>query len=150
MNTCTYSTMLGAYHDGELSPADRLKFEAHLAQCPACAAELEQLSRLTGVFAAFEPPRISPEALRRIANQPPVWAHRGYLHFVEALTGIAAAILLAASGWMIYQQRMTAPASSGSTPAITYAINPEQLDTSDTGTPLPDWVDDLAGQQRAE
>jgi len=150
MNACTYSTMLGTYHDGELSAEDRSKVEAHLAHCPACAAELEHYVRLSGTFAAFEPPRIAPEALRRIANEPPVWVQRGYLRFVESLTGIAAAILLAASGWMIYQQRVAIPVATAPTSALSVAMNPEQLDTSDTRTPLPDWVDDLASQQRAE
>src|SRR5437764_994392 len=129
MNTCTYSTMLGAYHDGELPAEDRAKLEAHLAQCPACAAELEQFVRLSDAFSGFEPPRIAPEALRRIANEPPVWVQRGYLHFVESLTAIAAAVLLAASGWMIYQQRIAVPvATVSTTSAISIAINPEQLD----------------------
>ena len=32
--------ILGAYHDGELAEAERTRIEAHLRECPSCAAEL--------------------------------------------------------------------------------------------------------------
>src|SRR5687768_16142829 len=32
--------ILGAYHDAELSDADRTRVQAHLRECPACGAEL--------------------------------------------------------------------------------------------------------------
>ena len=35
-----------AYLDGELSPAEMQAAEAHIAGCPACAAELVELQRL--------------------------------------------------------------------------------------------------------
>lgn len=35
-----------AYLDGELSPAEMQSVEAHIAGCPACAAELVELQRL--------------------------------------------------------------------------------------------------------
>lgn len=39
--------LLEAYHDGELSPGQHRKVEAHLSECPACRAELEQMRRLS-------------------------------------------------------------------------------------------------------
>lgn len=49
------------YLEGTLSTAERLRFEAHLEQCPGCRAYLEQMRqtiRLTGKLteAAVEPP----------------------------------------------------------------------------------------------
>jgi anti-sigma factor RsiW len=35
--------LIGAYHDGELDAAGVARVEAHLRQCPACAAELAAL-----------------------------------------------------------------------------------------------------------
>lgn len=140
MNTCSHSQLLSAYHDGELSPEDRARVEGHLRDCPACAAELEQFARLTSVFAGFEPPRLASDALRRIGDEPPIWIQRGYLRFVESLAGIAAAILVAASGWMLYQQRDTAPPRDSS---IAYVVvNPDQLDTSSEAPSarLNDWI----------
>jgi anti-sigma factor RsiW len=39
MTECDHQ-ILSAYHDGELSGADRLRVEAHLRECASCAAEL--------------------------------------------------------------------------------------------------------------
>jgi anti-sigma factor RsiW len=41
---------LAEYHDGELSPARRRQVEAHLAECPACRAELEQMRQLSALL----------------------------------------------------------------------------------------------------
>lgn len=38
---------VGAYHDGELQGRRLRQVEAHLAECPACRAELERLRALT-------------------------------------------------------------------------------------------------------
>lgn len=38
---------LEAYHDGELGAAATRRIEAHLAECPACRAELEEIRRLS-------------------------------------------------------------------------------------------------------
>jgi anti-sigma factor RsiW len=54
--------MLSAYHDGELSVADRARVEAHLRGCPDCAALLESMARLD---AAAEVPDPGPEYWER-------------------------------------------------------------------------------------
>ena len=41
---------LGAYHDGELGAAAARKIEAHLAECGACRAELEEIRRLSDLL----------------------------------------------------------------------------------------------------
>ena len=41
---------LDEYYDGELSPARRRQVEAHLAECPACRAELEQMRRVSALL----------------------------------------------------------------------------------------------------
>ena len=43
----TASARLQAYHDGELGPRDRGHIEAHLAECSACRAELEEIEGLS-------------------------------------------------------------------------------------------------------
>ncbi|MEU9130837.1 zf-HC2 domain-containing protein [Kitasatospora sp. NPDC048540] len=42
---------VGAYVLGVLDPADRLRFEAHLAGCPRCAAEIDELGGLEPLLA---------------------------------------------------------------------------------------------------
>jgi anti-sigma factor RsiW len=48
-------TDVGAYALGLLEPADRQAFEEHLAGCPACAAELEELSAMKGLLTGIGP-----------------------------------------------------------------------------------------------
>lgn len=42
--------LLDEYYDGELAPARRRLVEAHLSECPACRAELEQLRQLSALL----------------------------------------------------------------------------------------------------
>lgn len=48
-------TDVGAYSLGLLEEQDRLEFEAHLAQCEACRAELAELSPLAGLLSGIGP-----------------------------------------------------------------------------------------------
>ncbi|OLR91554.1 anti-sigma factor family protein [Actinokineospora bangkokensis] len=48
--TCARTTSLGAYLLGALDPAERADFEAHLAGCADCRAELVRLSPLPGLL----------------------------------------------------------------------------------------------------
>ena len=52
--------LLDEYYDGELSPARRRQVEAHLAQCPDCRAELEQMRQLSAL-------------LNEVREQLPAW-----------------------------------------------------------------------------
>ena len=48
-------TDVGAYSMGLLEGPDRQAFEDHLAGCPACAAELAELSPMAALFRGVEP-----------------------------------------------------------------------------------------------
>ena len=63
MADCEYQVKVHAYHDGELPPLERQWVEVHLKTCPACARELEDLRRLSGLFASARLPELSPSAL---------------------------------------------------------------------------------------
>lgn len=43
---CEHRCELAAYIDGELSPAEEIELEAHLLNCTACAAELNEQKKL--------------------------------------------------------------------------------------------------------
>ena len=51
----TAHTDVGAYSMGLLEERDRHEFEDHLAGCPACAAELAELSPMRGLLRGVEP-----------------------------------------------------------------------------------------------
>ncbi|MEA3336531.1 MAG: MG2 domain-containing protein [Chloroflexota bacterium] len=62
-----------AYLDGELSPAEKIAVEAHLADCLSCSANLAELQALQAgltevVPAVYEIVQLSPEAAARIRD----------------------------------------------------------------------------------
>ena len=67
MVDCENPVRLDAYHDGELSPAERSDVEAHLRDCPSCAAELAAMQGISGAFADVTPREPSHEQLSELA-----------------------------------------------------------------------------------
>ena len=64
--------MTGAYAVNALSDQERAHFESHLADCPACAREVRELtataSRLGLTVAKTPPPRMRERVLRRVTT----------------------------------------------------------------------------------
>ena len=102
MTATHVETELLAYLDGELSERGRVRVEAHLAECPRCAAELDRLrtlqQELDATFdAALGPVRLSAIAdfrirdglLARAEAKPRLW------WMVWPRRGVAAQALLA-------------------------------------------------------
>jgi anti-sigma factor RsiW len=56
---CEREPTVGAYHDGELSGAAREEFEAHLATCPSCAAELKRVRAVSRWMEPLRRPALS-------------------------------------------------------------------------------------------
>jgi anti-sigma factor RsiW len=109
MVDCEDRVRLDAYHDGELSPAERSDVEAHLRDCPSCAAELAAMRRMSGAFADTAPPEPSHGQLLQLARSvraEPSDA-RMLLRLFRA-TAVAAAVLLAcALAGAVYLSRRT-------------------------------------------
>ncbi len=101
MADCPFNLEIQAYHDGELPSERRTAVEEHLAGCPACAAELAELKNLSAVFAAEPVAELSQIALHRLHRKIDNEMDRGLIRFGWALSGIAASILLVASGWLM-------------------------------------------------
>jgi anti-sigma factor RsiW len=53
--------VLTDYLDGVLGERDRLRLEAHLEECEACTAYLEDFRMLIAAAGRIEPEQISPE-----------------------------------------------------------------------------------------
>src|SRR3954452_12537825 len=96
MVDCENRIRLGAYHDGELSPAERSDVEAHLRDCPSCVAELAAIRRTSGAFADTTPREPSREQLSQLPRS--VRAEPSDARMLLRLfrgTAVAAAVLLA-------------------------------------------------------
>jgi Putative zinc-finger len=102
-------TDVAAYSFGLLEQQDRLEFEAHLAECESCAAELAELSAMSSLFAGVDP--VEPESdesggakvddlmLRRASARRRVGRQRGFLAAAACLVllggGVAAGVAVA-------------------------------------------------------
>lgn len=113
MVDCENQVRLDAYHDGELSPAERSAVEAHLRDCPSCADELAAMRRMSGAFADAAPPEPSHERLLQLAES--VRAEPSDVRMLLRLfrwTAVAASVLLAGAlaGTLYLSQRTKAAA----------------------------------------
>ena len=100
MNDCEQTERVGAYHDGEMGPAERAAMERHVGACRACAAELARVRALSALLGQAAPggqgaeAEVSARGMRRFhaaaarAAGGPTWG------LLRAMTGVAAAILL--------------------------------------------------------
>ena len=65
------------YLEDELSPIDRARFEAHLADCEACRTYLEQLRQTVRVLGRLPEESLSPEARSTLLAAFRDWSLRG-------------------------------------------------------------------------
>ena len=160
MVDCENKVRLDAYHDGELSLAERSDVEAHLRDCPLCAAELAAIRSMSGAFADSTPREPSHEQLLQLARS--VRAEPSDARMLLRLfrgTAVAAAVLLACAlaGAVYLSQRTKAAAheamvldhvATWSQPAG-FATDPvsDELQ-SDQQVRLAQWIaDDLRSRQ---
>ena len=156
MVDCGNQFRLDAYHDGELSPAERSHIEAHLRDCPSCTAELTAIRRTSGAFTDTPPREPSHEQLLQLARsvRAEPYDARMLLRLFRT-TAVAAAVLLACSlaGATYLSQRTRAAAheamvldhmTTWSQPAAV-ATDPR---LSEQQLALAQWIaDDLRGRQ---
>jgi len=145
------SELLSAYLDNQLNPAERAKVQAHLATCPACAAELSDLQATVGLLArlpAVPLPRsfVLAEAPARPSEAPsrppfrevrrdgasslldrllgPAWGY-GVLRLATIVATLLLVVLV--SGDLLTQYLAPRAAVPGPTPApITRQIQPSE------------------------
>ena len=111
---CNFSGVVDAYHDGELSPAERERFERHLGQCAACAEELASLRAISRRLAEAPLPAMPPGLLERLRREAPARSgrrreDRAVLRIAEVLTAAAAAVLIAGTFGLLRPSSQPAP-----------------------------------------
>ena len=113
MVDCEHRVRLNAYHDGELPPAERSIVEAHLRDCPSCAAELAAIRRVSGTFASTAPREPSHEQLLQLARGVRAEASdaRMLLRLFRRTAVAAAAVLACAIAAGVYLSQRTKAAA---------------------------------------
>lgn len=91
---------LGAYVLGGLEPAEVAHVEAHLAVCPSCAAEVEDLAELPDLLALADdtPPDVPPDlrdrTVARATSQPATrQRHRRTAALIAAVAALIGALV---------------------------------------------------------
>jgi hypothetical protein len=135
------SQLLSAYLDNQLNPAERAKVQAHLATCPACAAELSDLqatvvllARLPAVplprsFVLAEAPA-RPSLLDRLLG--PAWGYGA----LRLATVVAALLLVVLVSGDLLTQYLT-PRAAAPMPTPTPALLARQVQPSEALPAVP-------------
>ena len=92
---CGFSGRLSAFFDGELRGEERRTVEAHLKQCPSCAAELEAIASVSETLKGAYSPDASEGCRERLRASIPRGSVDTIMRLAEALTAVAATILVA-------------------------------------------------------
>lgn len=64
------------YLEGALAQTDRLRFEAHLAECDACRDYLEQFRQTIALAGRIEPEQLSPRVREELLAAFREWRDR--------------------------------------------------------------------------
>jgi len=118
------ATDLGAYVLGALDPVDRRRMEEHIQDCPACAAELQELAAVPPLLASVPledlqdpPPTPSPDLYERVAaaaaaeRRAPSRGRRWLLVAAAALVVIGAGAGI--TSWVLGTREVTRTAVAG-------------------------------------
>lgn len=136
MNVCEQMRQASPYHDGELSPEDAKLFEAHLAQCPICAGELERLKSLSSLLASMQAPHVPDAVIRRLYESASGVRERVVITLAGRLMAAAAAILITCTVWSLKATSSTAfrlpTANSWELAAVTLPVEAQSDDVSGT------------------
>jgi anti-sigma factor RsiW len=123
MVTCDFVASLAAYYDGRLSGEQLDRVREHIASCASCTHELRALSELSRTLAATPIPTASADFVQRLQSTAAArWdalrvehSNQSLFRFVTRLTGLAAAIVVFAAGWLLlHRAAPTAPAALAS------------------------------------
>lgn len=148
MENCSNIPLVSAYHDGQLDPSRQADLERHLRTCSECAAELEQLQRLSSLIAQRPAGlELSNDALKHLHEHVEQLTDRSILRFAELLSGVAAAVLLVATLWA------ARPANVSAEPVVAWdqaavMLQPSQVSSSPAPIRTVTWmVSELTPEQ---
>ena len=100
MAACREGRRSMRYHDGELPPEERRRFEGHLADCPECARELERLRAVSRLLEAVPAATIPYGALGRLHANLGNARERVIIRICRPVAIAATALLAVCALWL--------------------------------------------------
>jgi anti-sigma factor RsiW len=150
MNTCGQETIVGLYHDKELTGQQSRDLERHLETCIACTERLAQMRRMSRLFSSIvlEPISASEEfhihRAVKLAEQSGM--DRAVIRIAIPLAALAASVLMVTSIWLA--DIMRGGVAAGATNQQLVSAAPQRQSTAELGSigldranaNLPDWM----------
>ncbi len=121
MTGCPSTQLLEAYYDGELPAGRAAEMAAHVESCVECARELRVLRDTSQLFVSAPRPTLSADVLARLHAELDSLYERSLFRFAELLSGVAAAVLIAATLWGVWIPSSSISDASIETAAPNYA-----------------------------
>ena len=141
MASCPFNEQMSAFHDGEVDDARRAEIQAHLHDCPSCAAELDRLEVVSRLLTAAPAARLSQIGLHRLHRRMDQAMEEGLLRFVRVFNAVAACVLVAGSAWLLMKTRDDR-AVENTTPVAPPWVDVAEVSDSPSGaysTPAAAW-----------
>ncbi len=93
MRNCRDAESFYLYLEGELDPAERREFEAHLETCPACRAVLAERRLLHEAFTSLPPFEVPPDFALSVMDRIPEAADERAGWLAPLASGLAALVV---------------------------------------------------------
>ena len=137
--SCEQAEKIQAYHDGELSPPQRLEVESHLQSCPECRELLQELKNLSQMFATVRFADMRPQAMGKLHGA--WWAaqarrDRGVRRLAAVLTAAAAIVLVLTPLLTPHHPPKTVTEDTPAGAWELVALNPSMESREDSGSQL--------------
>jgi len=144
---CAWSARLGVYHDGELSAHEAALVRAHLADCPLCAVELQELRRISEALSGAYSPALAPGKARDMAARA-FGGGDALVRTARVLTACAAGMLVVFSLFAIAAPAAPEPARDFDVEAAAVSLDEPGELAVDSDYELASWImADLSGGQ---
>jgi len=138
MNECEDGRRLSAYHDGEVTDEERTALETHLARCPACAAELDRLRRLSHLLSTAGRPEMPTEVRARLRRAADDLTLLNIGRLAKAVLAVAASILVICGLWLWQSEAAEGPAEP--IPLWETVAAPQQTLVAGSDAQLAQWI----------
>ena len=120
---------ISRYHDGEMTPEERVRFESHLARCAACSVAVGRVRRVARFVSAAGGAELDR---RRLDSIHALITRQSLLRFAQTILAVAAAVFLVSGLFLMKNDDSPDSGASGwERVAVTEKSDPPPLENAD-------------------